>query len=184
MGEIAAAQLEGFSLMEQLSLTGMDKPVLLKHRLFIAALPPAHVAARVVSLARHLCVEHNLRGTPFDCRRLRISMCMLGEYPRFPATLASFADANMHRAVLPSCYASFDRVLSLSGNSRLPRRCAISLRNSFATTDLQLLGNDIARVLKLRGQPRTFMPHMTLLYDWERVEEEVRSLNGGLSNWH
>jgi 2'-5' RNA ligase len=162
--------------MLQLNLPGMDAPLpLVRHRLFIAVLPPNPIASRITQLALDLRSDHELYGRPFEVDRLHISMHMLGNYATFPKELIDDVNTIMHRTRLRSCIASFDRVSSLAGKSRVPRRCAIALRDSSGARGLKELRRVMADVLPSTPRISSFTPHITLLYDRQNVAEEAIS---------
>lgn len=87
--------------MLQLNLPGTDTPLPpVRHRLFIAVMPPRPIATRITQLALDLRSNHELYGRPFEQNRLHMSMHMLGDYAAFPRKVVDNVTTILHRAKL------------------------------------------------------------------------------------
>lgn len=146
-------------------------------RLFFAVLPDTAAAERITQLARHLRGEHGLQGRPLEVERLHLSLQGLGDHVGMPSQLVECASQAAAKVALPSFSASFDRVLSFAGKSHRPGSRALVMTSSEGLAGLQMLYKTLTVALQTAGALRraaaSFTPHVTLLYDRQRVAERT-----------
>ena len=155
-------------MSDQLLFPGVAAARPLTDSLFFAALPDAPARARIGALTHGLRETYALTGKPL-AERLHVSLHGIGEYASFPNEVASLAiEAAAAIAVAPF-EIGFDRVMSFAGK---PGQLPLVLRGEGAAgfTALQdALGTALAKV---GLGARQSAPHLTLLYDARRIDEQ------------
>lgn len=144
-----------------------------KHSLFFAFLPETRVAAASASLAGALRVEHGLKGRPRPPAALHVSLFEVqecdGDVP--PSVLKAACDAAAG-IVAPVFDVTFDRAVSFGGRSGSP---PVVLRAEGGNHELIQFRRTLFAAMKRAGVGRNekdqFTPHMTLLYDQQRIDE-------------
>lgn len=142
-------------------------------RLFFALYPDAAAAQRIGELTRQLRAEHGLKGQPVAPERLHVTLLFMGNHAGLPEALVAAAMRAAGRLRAGAFELVFDRVASLSG--RPGKRPLVLLGQS----GLQALcGFQSKLAASLSGAPlqpegRPYLPHLTLLYDNERVPERA-----------
>jgi RNA 2',3'-cyclic 3'-phosphodiesterase len=138
-------------------------------RLFLAIVPDASTAARIIQLASVLKRAHRFSGKLIAPERLHISLFFLGGLPE---TMVHAACDALGELRAQPFRVSFDRTASFRGRSGsrpfvLIGDDGLNQLRSFR----QALGAELARQgLKHRAKTN-FEPHVTLLYDDRSVEE-------------
>jgi 2'-5' RNA ligase len=140
--------------------------------IFFAIQPPPSTAACISRLAWHLRDKHRLQGRPLRPQCFHVSLQLAGYYGRMPAaTLADFIKA-ASTIRMPPFRVSFDWVMSFG----IGERHALVLRGDEGVDGLVWLRDKLlAATMDIRGaapSARNFTPHLTLLYDEQKVREE------------
>ena len=147
----------------------MDRDASNGGNLFLAAVPDAVTADRIVRLARVLKRAHGFSGKLTARERLHMSLLFLGG---LPDDVISEASAALARVRLPSFEAVFDRSVSFRGG---PRGRPFVLIGDEGPTGLktlrQMLGAAVAPIGLRRRASMPFTPHVTLLYDARMADE-------------
>ncbi len=144
-------------------------------RLFFAALPELGAAKRIAAYTAALRQTHGLTGRARPTRLLHVSLAGVGGFGRLPEPVvaaAMCAGAKVRMAPFEVC---FSRVMSFDGRLRPGQRRAIVLRCDRGEQEFihlrRTIGVAMRSVHLSRGLPEGFAPHVTLLYDQERVPE-------------
>jgi 2'-5' RNA ligase len=155
--------------MSQLSLFGAETPA--TDGLFLAVLPETQARPRIEGTAQQLRNRHELKGRLLAPDRYHISLFSFGEHNGLPPRLvsevmkaaaaieASPFDVAFDRAV--SFYGGKQRPLVLCGGDGLAKLVALQ---RFVDVAMQK-----ARLGRAKQQ---FVPHVTLLYDENGIEEQ------------
>jgi 2'-5' RNA ligase len=155
--------------MSQLSLFGAETPA--SDGLFLAVLPESQARPRIEGTAQQLRSHHGLKGRLLAPDRYHISLFSFGEHNGLPPRLvaevmkaaaaieASPFDVAFDRA--KSFYGGKQRPLVLCGGDGLARLVALQ-----RTIDVAM---QKARLGRTKQQ---FVPHVTLLYDENGIEEQ------------
>jgi 2'-5' RNA ligase len=156
-------------MTDQLLFPGFGAAQPLIDSLFFALFPDAAATARIGELTRRLRDKYGLAGRPHAAERLHVSLHGIGEYPSFPTDIAARAAAAAAAVTLPPFEFAFDRVMSFSGK---PGQLPLVLHGDgvAGVTALQsALGGALAKA-GLGARPSA--PHLTLLYDARRIDEQ------------
>lgn len=161
-------------MSEQLSLLGFDGAPKLTDGVFFAVLPDADDAARIARRARQLRGLLGLKGEPFAMERLHVSLHYLGDYEGVPRGIIAAADEAAAAIVMPQFDVAFDRAMSFSGR---PGSLPFVLCGDDGVAGLMTLHQRLSAAMRNAGLRRWakagYTPHMTLLYDAERVVEHA-----------
>ena len=134
-------------------------------RLFLAALPDAATAARIVDLAGRLKIGHGLKGRVLRPEHLHVMLFQVRDGAGLGTDLAEAARQRAASVVMPSFKVAFDRVGSF-------RNGAFVLRGNDDMIGLEVLHQRLSDAFDGRpASARPFTPHVTLLRDRERIEE-------------
>lgn len=153
----------------QLELPGIAGIPRKRHNLFFAVMPPAHIAHQVALVARAARKTNRLEQRPFEFHRFHVSLLGFGARAELPLALVNAARRTAEKISVRRFQASFDRVLSLTGRSKIPRSHPLVLKPTDAK-DFSCLRNALVNAIGLEPTT-TFLPHMTLLYDETIVHE-------------
>jgi 2'-5' RNA ligase len=138
------------------------------HRLFWAALPDTETAERIAGLTQRLRCHHGLTGKPLQTSRLHVTLYHVGDDSLPPP--AELIDGLVHRAsnvVMPTFSVVFDCIQSF-------RNGAFVLSGDDGVIGFDVLHQRLSDELDWQPRPaRHFTPHMTLLYDRQRIEEQL-----------
>ena len=153
----------------QLSLAGIDAPRV-SDRLFFGVLPDAAALERIAGLAQALRDAWGLQGRPRSREHFHVTLHHLGDFAGVPPDVVARARAAAAGVAVPAFQARFDRVGSFAGRAgKLP----FVLLGEEGPTGLHRMHAALAERLAIsgwRGVPeRTFVPHVTLLYDAQAV---------------
>ena len=138
------------------------------HRLFWAALPDADTAQHIAETARSACARHGLTGRPLKADRLHVTLFHVSDEftPPAPAKIEDLVERATN-VVMPTFRVAFDCTQSF-------RNGAFVLRGDDGVIGLDVLHQRLNDELDWRPRPaRHFTPHMTLLYDRQRIEEQA-----------
>lgn len=136
-------------------------------RLFLAALPDAATAARIVDLAGRLKTGHGLKGRVLRPEHLRVTLFHVRDGAGLGPDLVDAVTERVASVVMPSFRVTFDRVGSF-------RNGAFVLRGDAGMMGLEVLHQRLSDAFDGRpASARPFTPHVTLLRDRECVEEHA-----------
>jgi RNA 2',3'-cyclic 3'-phosphodiesterase len=143
-----------------------------RNRLFLAIVPDPDTAARIYQRAEIIRRARKLEGNPIRPEHLHATLFFLGEWDALPGHIVARAVEAAAAIKMPPFRVSFDRTGSFSGGSNihpfvLVGDTGVERLKKFR----QMLGVSMMRN-GLRHLVRTsFMPHVTLLYDKQNVDE-------------
>jgi RNA 2',3'-cyclic 3'-phosphodiesterase len=147
----------------------MDDRVSTNGRLFLAAVPDAHTAARIHRLAGTLKRAHKFMGTLIPPERLHVSLFFLGGLHE--AGVRSICETAAEMTLTPFDV-SFDRTASFGGKRA---NHPFVLFGAGGLSALKSFRQTFAEAMTRKGLRRwantNFTPHLTLLYGDRRVEE-------------
>ena len=141
--------------------------------LFLAALPDAPAAARIYSLAEVVKQARQFDGEPIEPGRLHITLFFLGDGSGARERILRMACEAAQEVRMSSFDVSFDRIASFRGG--LDRHPFVLLGGaglSRLKQFRQALGAAMTRHGLRRRVTADFNPHVTLLYDRRKVEEQ------------
>ncbi len=140
---------------------------------FLAVYPPPGLTPRIARLAWHLRDKEGLRGMPIGQARFHVTLHHIGEY----ADLLSEDIDEISEAVAAIEMPPFRAALDYAMSFRHPERLPLVLRGDDGVAGLTMLQNQLVAALERIGfaRPRApeFTPHLTLLYDKQRVREQA-----------
>jgi 2'-5' RNA ligase len=158
---------------EQLSFAGFEQPALPTESVFLAILPDEATAVRIAHLAQRLRDKHGLTGRPLATRRFHVSLHYVAAHP--PPRVVATASEAFEAVGMPPFRIAFDRVQSLGGKGR--RNKPLVLSGGDGVAGLLQLQAQLGRAMEQAGLGRwigpSWLPHLTLLYDWRDVKEEA-----------
>jgi RNA 2',3'-cyclic 3'-phosphodiesterase len=132
--------------------------------LFFAIFPDEAARARISDIAQRLRQQHNLKSLAIPADRLHITLHHLGAFDGLPADVVQHACDAASAIKLPPVEVTLDRIESFS--SRRPKRPIVL--SGDITPSLQALVQAIDPEAH-----RPFKPHVTLLYDAQRIAREA-----------
>src|SRR5262249_7153450 len=143
-----------------------------KNSLFLALRPDADAAAQIAACQEALRDARALRGKPIGADRVHMTLHHIGEFDEIPGSVvdqvgnaAASVRAEPFEVVLDRAK-SFPRK---TGNSPLV------LTASAVVEPLRQFHKDLGTALEMAGlrtERRSFTPHLTLLWDPQRLKEE------------
>jgi 2'-5' RNA ligase len=147
----------------QLSLPGLERNDLV----FFALFPEGSGARSASKIAGDLCQSCGLRARPLAQHRLHVSLHLLGQYDGVPDEIVAKARKAASAIAAAPFRVTFDIAESWrrrKGNAPLVLRSSDPAKPLFALYDA--LGEAMARNgLACGGPRRSYLPHITLLYD-------------------
>jgi len=157
-------------MSQQSLLPGFEEPPALTDRLFFAVLPDADAQQSMAALVAQLRSAHGLQSRAVLADRLHATLCVLGDYPGLPAGVLASAEKAAQAAAqtVAPFSASFDQVLTFMTRSRTSGRRPLVLTGGEGVVGLHGLYTALARALLkagVAGNPSSFTPHVTLMYD-------------------
>ena len=145
-----------------------------RSRLFFAAFPDARAAQELSRLAYRLREVHGLQGTPLSPERLHVTLHFLGDYHAIPESLIDSARSAAKLVKLLPFKVVFDRVTSFdAGSHRRPVVLVASegmSKLSELHETLRSARHDLGVGSADADTDRIYVPHLTLLYDSQRLE--------------
>lgn len=153
--------------MTQASFPGFEPEPELTDRIFFAVMPDAAAIADINALTADLKARHGMRGRPIVDAKLHATLCNLGDFPGMPASLVARAEqaAALVAAVTPAFDAAFDTAQTFVNRSR---NRPFVLTGGDGVIGLVELYKTLAQALLkvgIAGNPPSYTPHVTLLYD-------------------
>lgn len=157
----------------QLTLDGFA-PQRPEHRLFLGLFPDPATRDAIAALAEDVRARHALHGKPLRAERLHLTLHHLGDHVELREDLLATVRSAMADFVHPAVAVELDRIASFaSGRHRHPLVLR-GTRTPQPVHDLHAgLGRALSRVGLGRYVQRQFEPHVTLLYDAQRVAAEA-----------
>lgn len=153
----------------QLTLQGVapEKPT---DRLFLALFPDAAARDAIVRVAQRLKSEHALHGPILKAERLHVTLHHLGDHAGLRRDQVEAACRALKAIDMPSFDLRFDHAASFASGRR---RHPLVLRGAESGQGVHGLWWGLAQALQAEGLgqylQRQFEPHVTLLYDAQRV---------------
>ncbi|WP_309831976.1 2'-5' RNA ligase family protein [Caballeronia sp. LZ065] len=133
--------------------------------LFFALFPDEAAAARLTDLSKQLRSQYGLKARPIPLERLHVTLHYLGAFAGLPDGLIARAHAAASSIALPPAEIELARIESFPGR-RAKRPLVLS---GDASPSLHALHAALADAgIAVKRHPR-FVPHVTLLYDEQRV---------------
>jgi 2'-5' RNA ligase len=155
------------------SILAVETPPPPTDRLFFAVFPDSETAARIAALADQWRADHALTGKPPAASRLHVTLYHLGDYVGLPEQIVEKARAAASNVAMSPLTVSFDRIASFSGR---PGKQPFVLRGGEGVNALIELQRSLAISIQREGlaarAKAQFTPHVTLLYDKERIASE------------
>jgi len=152
---------------------GLAAPVA-TDRLFFAVVPDAHAVGQIGRLAQHLRVKYGLQGRPLVGERLHVTLYHVGDFAGLPQQVVDLACGAAEAVMTSSFDVLFDRVLSFGAKRR---KYPLVLCGGDGVSELvafqKALGSAMGRTgFTARGVNSSYTPHVTLLYDTQRVIQQ------------
>ena len=138
------------------------------HRLFWAVLPDSPASDRIADVARRERARHCLAGKPLQTGRFHVTLYHVGDAisPPQPERIEDQVQ-RASNVVMPKFRVSFDYIQSF-------RNGAFVLCGDDGVIGLDVLHQRLSDEIDWRPRPaRRFTPHMTLLYDRQRIQEHA-----------
>jgi 2'-5' RNA ligase len=155
--------------MSQFSLFGAETPP--TDGLFLAILPEAHARARIEGQAQLLRSQHGLKSRMLAADRYHISLFSFGEYHGLPRNLVPEVMKAAAAVEVPPFDAVLDRAMSFSGGKKRPLVLCGGDNVAMLIAFHRVASTGMQRFRLGRSKPQ-FMPHVTLLYDEQMIEEQ------------
>jgi RNA 2',3'-cyclic 3'-phosphodiesterase len=132
--------------------------------LFFAIFPDKAARACISDIAQRLRLQHNLKTQAIPADRLHITLKHLGAFDGLPADILQQARDAASAIKLPPVEITLDHIESFS--SRRPKRPLV------LSGDLSPSLHALVQALAPDAH-RPFKPHVTLLYDTQRIAREA-----------
>ena len=154
-------------MSQQGSLFDFEAPPKNTDRLFFAVLPDTRAIAELRTLTAQLKAEHGMTGRAIADAKLHATLCVLGDFPGMPDTLVARAS---QAAVLVASSTQpfkvrFDTAQTFVNRSRNRPYVLTGTEGVVGIGDLyRSLAMTLLKV-GIAGNPSSYTPHITLLYD-------------------
>jgi 2'-5' RNA ligase len=155
-------------MTDQLLFPGIEATRPLTDSLFFAIVPDALARASIETVTQDLRDKYALTGKSL-AERLHVSLHGLGEYPSFPDGIAARAIEAAASVAMAPFEVMFDRAMSFSGKAGQLPLVLVGDGTDGVVALQQALGGALA---KAGLAARRSTPHLTLLYDVRRVDEQ------------
>lgn len=153
--------------MSQQSLFDFEPPPKLTDRIFFAVAPDATAIANIGALTATLKAQHGMQGRPIADAKLHCTLCNLGDFAGMPDALIARASAaaSALAEVTPPFVARFDTAQTFVNRAR--NRPFVLAGGDGVVGITNLYRNLAGALLKagISGNPHSYTPHITLLYD-------------------
>jgi 2'-5' RNA ligase len=143
-------------------------------RLFFAVYPDADTAERITEFSRQFARDNGLTGRLIAPERLHVTLAFLGDHAGLPDDLISGAKRAAERIDMRPFAAVFDQVANFHGQRRDPPLVLLGDEEN-GLKGLVRLHQRLAEALvleRVRLPERSFKPHVTLVYDQQRVDHQ------------
>jgi len=152
------------------SLPGFDPPQRPTDRLFLGLFPDAADAARLSQQALSLRERFGLAGHLLAPERLHVTLLHLGDHVGLREDIVSAARRGADTVRLPPVEVAFDQAMSFATHRGTHPLVLCSGQSHEALRQLwQTLDLALQRAACPKPRSGSFTPHMTLLYDRERM---------------
>lgn len=139
--------------------------------LFFAVMPDEDAAIQIERGALELRNEHGLRGKLLGARRFHVTLCEIGHYDGVPRGLVAKAAEAAQFVEMPPFEVVFDRAMSFQRRARKRPFVLLGGEVSQLLTLQQSLVEGMKRYRLGRRAGACYMPHVTMLYDFDIVLE-------------
>jgi 2'-5' RNA ligase len=140
--------------------------------LFFSIFPDRAAAVRIANTAEHFRRAYRLKGAPLLTDRFHVTVQGLGNYDGLPRSIVAKAiEAGAAVTSMPFEVA-FDRITSFAGSD------ALVLRGGDGVDGIVMFHDVLGVAMRKSGLSAgsQFTPHITLLYDGRRVDEQFIEL--------
>jgi RNA 2',3'-cyclic 3'-phosphodiesterase len=135
---------------------------------FFALLPPANAGTRIAQIAQRLHHEHGLHGEPLEKQRFHVTLLYLGQ--DLPDDVVAAAAEAAAAVAVSQFDVAFDRAMSLPRGGKQP----LALCGGDGIAKARTLQEALRAAMRRIGLPGiAYQPHVTLLYNERRVEEQA-----------
>jgi RNA 2',3'-cyclic 3'-phosphodiesterase len=142
-------------------------------RLFFSIFPDASAAARIAQVARDLRCRHRLKGQPLLTARFHSSLYGFDRHASASLPVCAKAREAAARIMAPPFRVSFNCAKSFSGRAG---NHPLVLTGDDGVVGLTMLYSSLGMALRAVGfrpsASSAFTPHVTLLYDTHRINEQ------------
>jgi 2'-5' RNA ligase len=154
-------------MSQQASLFDFEPPPKLTDRIFFAIAPDAPAIADIGALTATLKAQHGMQGRPIADAKLHCTLCNLGDFAGMPDALIARASqaATQVAGATPPFVASFDTAQTFVNRAR---NRPFVLTGGDGVTGVAALYRHLNSALHkagIPGNPASYTPHVTLLYD-------------------
>jgi 2'-5' RNA ligase len=154
-------------MSQQASLFDFEPPPKLTDRIFFAIAPDAPTIADIGALTATLKAQHGMQGRPIADAKLHCTLCNLGDFAGMPDALIARAlqAATQVAGATPPFVASFDTAQTFVNRAR---NRPFVLTGGDGVTGVAALYRHLNSALHkagIPGNPASYTPHVTLLYD-------------------
>jgi RNA 2',3'-cyclic 3'-phosphodiesterase len=153
-------------------LPGFEPEPQLTDRIFFAVLPDAAAIEQIKLRIKNMRAHYSLRGRSIISGRLHVSLLGVGDFAGIPHDFIKLLSVAASRIELNSFDVAFNRALSFSGGRQ---RQPVVLIGDKSVERLVALQQALIAELQRIGLPLStatgFTPHLTLLYDGQKVTE-------------
>lgn len=154
-------------MSQQASLFDFEPPPKLTDRIFFAIAPEAQAIADIGTLTATLKAQHGMQGRPIADAKLHCTLCNLGDFAGMPDTLIARASAAAMQVAeaTPPFVASFDTTQTFVNRARNRPFVLTGGDGVIGVAALYRHLNSALHKAGIPGNPASYTPHVTLLYD-------------------
>jgi 2'-5' RNA ligase len=136
--------------------------------LFFSVFPDQAAAVCIANIAEHFRRAYGLNGAPLLTHRFHVTVHGLGDYDGLPRSVVDKAIAAGAAVTAVPFAVAFDRITSFAGSD------ALVLCGGDGVDGLVMFQQSLALAMRKSGLHAglQFTPHITLLYDGRRIEEQ------------
>ncbi|MGN6516640.1 MAG: 2'-5' RNA ligase family protein [Rhizomicrobium sp.] len=140
-----------------------------KHRIFLAALPDAHTAARIHAMAEEMKARHGFTASLIQPGHLHVTLFHLGDWAALPGEIVTLASRAASQVSVPAFDVTFNRAESFRNSTGIYPFVLTGERAQW-----RALHDGLRAALTNAGLGGAthgdFEPHVTLTYDKVRVK--------------
>ena len=136
--------------------------------LFFSIFPDQRAAVRIANIAEHFRRAYGLKAAPLLTDRFHVTVQGLGNYDGLPRSVVAKAIEAGAAVMSRPFEVAFDRVTSFAGSD------ALVLRGGDGVDGIVMFHHDLGVAMRKFGLSAgsQFTPHITLLYERRRIEEQ------------
>jgi 2'-5' RNA ligase len=136
--------------------------------LFFSIFPDQAAAVRIANTAEHFRRAYGLKRAPLLTDRFHVTVHGLGNYDGLPLSVVAKATAAGTAVTVRPFDVAFDRITTFAGGN------ALVLCGGDGVDGLEMFHQALASAMRNSGLCASlqFTPHVTLLYDGRRIEEQ------------